>query len=123
MTREVFIKFDGETEWRKAELREGEAPQVGASPQNDAKDLKDQLFVLLRGPLFPPRSYEQNGEMKTWDDKEFFESMIKRDSFSPKQEALILKRIDYYKKNGSKLKQENPVATGMVAPSLGDVPF
>lgn len=68
----------------------------------EEKHLKDRLFIMLRGPLFPAVPIGDEG--KEWSDKEFFNSMWKKlGKWTPKQIALLKKRFAYYDKHGRKL--------------------
>jgi molybdenum cofactor biosynthesis enzyme MoaA len=82
----------------------------------------NRIRMLLAGELFPPNRYtDKSGNERVWDDREFFEKMIKwNKEWSPAQMALIQKRLKYYDDNGHKLrKNSEPKTAAPTAPSLG----
>ena len=75
-------------------------------------DLLPHLRHLLAGATFPPNTYtNRKGEAGVWDDRLFFDQMLKLDgNWSQAQDSLIRSRFNYYDQNGQKLKDVKPPA-------------
>lgn len=119
--RMALAEDAGEIETDPAKLRLSQDFRAMLLTKPEEKEVMGTLRMLLAGELFPATSYtDKGGNGRIWDDREFFEKMLKWGRpWSEAQRALIDKRIEYYQENGYKLRKKTSPADAATAPSLG----